>query len=126
MCQYILGEGKHDRFYKCNENTLCPYRVKSLKMLAPKALCVCEITAVLGLSQPTVSKHLKVLESAALVEFWKDGHCHWVNSRLAQKHESSYGTAMLENIAQWLSEERAIQKILAKVEKIDQEKIFTS
>ena len=40
-------------------------------------LCVCEITAIIGLSQPTISSHLKLLESAGLIDHKKEGL--WVN-----------------------------------------------
>ena len=45
-----------------------------------KALCVCEITAIIGLSQPTISSHLKKMEEAGLILHFKDGL--WVNYRL--------------------------------------------
>ena len=41
-----------------------PNRVKIVKMLQHKAMCVCELRAALGVAQPTVSKHLKILEEA--------------------------------------------------------------
>jgi ArsR family transcriptional regulator len=44
-----------------------PNRVKLLKMLQKRMMCVCEIQAALGIAQPTVSKHLKLLEDAGLV-----------------------------------------------------------
>ncbi|NLJ29520.1 MAG: winged helix-turn-helix transcriptional regulator, partial [Deltaproteobacteria bacterium] len=34
-----------------------PNRVKILKILQHKTLCVCEIQKVLGIAQPTVSNH---------------------------------------------------------------------
>lgn len=43
-------------------------RLRILKMLEKKDLCVCEITAVLGIRQPTVSRHLKRLEEAGLIQ----------------------------------------------------------
>ena len=49
-----------------------PNRVKLLKMLQKREMCVCEIQAALKIAQPTVSKHLKVLEGAGLVERQKD------------------------------------------------------
>jgi ArsR family transcriptional regulator len=58
-----------------------PARVILLKALAVKPLCVCEATAVLGLAQSTVSKHLKVLEEAGLVNWQREGA--FVNYRLA-------------------------------------------
>jgi ArsR family transcriptional regulator len=54
-----------------------PNRVKIVKMLQQRKLCVCEIRAALQVAQPTVSKHLKVLENAGLVDSQKDGL--WVN-----------------------------------------------
>ena len=45
-----------------------PHRVKIVNLLAtsPEPVCVCEFTEPLGLSQPTVSHHLKKLVQAAL------------------------------------------------------------
>src|SRR5215207_1013971 len=47
-----------------------PHRVKIVNLLAtsPDPVCVCELTAPLGLSQPTVSHHLKKLVQAGLLE----------------------------------------------------------
>ena len=39
-----------------------PNRVKIVKLLQHKMMCVCELQGALGISQPTVSKHLKILE----------------------------------------------------------------
>jgi ArsR family transcriptional regulator len=47
-----------------------PHRVKILNLLAtsPDPVCVCEFTEPLGLSQPTVSHHLKKLVQAGLLD----------------------------------------------------------
>src|SRR5829696_3790153 len=47
-----------------------PHRVKIINLLAtsPDPVCVCEFTGPLGLSQPTVSHHLKKLVAAGLLE----------------------------------------------------------
>jgi ArsR family transcriptional regulator len=47
-----------------------PARVRIVSMLARSAepACVCELTPALGLSQPTVSHHLKKLVQAGLLE----------------------------------------------------------
>ena len=46
-----------------------PARVRIVSMLArnPESVCVCELTPSLGLSQPTVSHHLKKLVRAGLL-----------------------------------------------------------
>jgi len=58
-----------------------PNRVKIVKLLQRKVMCVCELKAALGIAQPSVSKHLKILEDAGLVDFKKDGL--WVNYYLS-------------------------------------------
>jgi ArsR family transcriptional regulator len=47
-----------------------PHRVKIVNLLAAsdEPVCVCNITPVLGLSQPTTSFHLKKLVSAGLLD----------------------------------------------------------
>jgi ArsR family transcriptional regulator len=47
-----------------------PARVRIVNLLARagEPVCVCELTPVLGLSQPTVSHHLKKLVRAGLLE----------------------------------------------------------
>jgi ArsR family transcriptional regulator len=47
-----------------------PARVKVLNVLATRGepVCVCELIEPLGLSQPTVSHHLKKLSDAGLIE----------------------------------------------------------
>jgi ArsR family transcriptional regulator, arsenate/arsenite/antimonite-responsive transcriptional repressor len=47
-----------------------PHRVKIVNLLvtSPDPVCVCEFTGPLGLSQPTVSHHLKKLVQAGLLE----------------------------------------------------------
>ncbi|MBW6521698.1 MAG: metalloregulator ArsR/SmtB family transcription factor [Desulfoarculaceae bacterium] len=80
-----------------------PNRVKIVNMLQQRnSLCVCEIRAILKLAQPTVSKHLKVLEEAGLIVSEKDKL--WVNYRLHLDGDSPYGTAMLELLENLLNE----------------------
>lgn len=61
-------------------------RLRILMMLKEKSLCVCEMVAILGLANSTVSKHLSILRNADLIMDEKDGR--WVNYRLAKPDES--------------------------------------
>jgi ArsR family transcriptional regulator, arsenate/arsenite/antimonite-responsive transcriptional repressor len=47
-----------------------PARVRIVNLLArnPDAVCVCDLTPAVGLSQPTVSHHLKKLVHAGLLQ----------------------------------------------------------
>lgn len=54
-----------------------PTRLRILNLLAAGELCVCDIVELLGLPQPSVSRHLAALRRAELVEVsraWKFAH----------------------------------------------------
>ena len=83
-----------------------PNRVKIIKMLQHKLMCVCEMREALQLSQPSVSKHLKILEDAGIVDFKKDGL--WVNYYLTDGNKSPYVSSLMGNLRHWLEEEPEI------------------
>ena len=86
-----------------------PNRVKMLKLLQHKELCVCELQALLDLAQPTISKHLKLLEDAGLVESYKDKL--WVNYRQATGDDSIYANTLLKNLSGWLKDDPEIANL---------------
>ena len=90
-----------------------PNRVRIVKMLQHRSMCVCELQAGLGISQPTVSKHLKTLERAGLVRFKKDGL--WVNYFLADGSESPYTGALLGNLRHWLEDDEVVAPLIEKL-----------
>jgi DNA-binding transcriptional ArsR family regulator len=51
-------------------------RLKILRLLTFREMCVCELTAALDLTQPNLTHHIKKLEYADLVEHEKRGK--WV------------------------------------------------
>lgn len=98
-----------------------PNRVKILKMLQHKVMCVCEITRALGLAQPTVSKHLKVLEGAGLVNSSRDEK--WVNYALADGSASPYAATFLGNLRHWMENEAEIRALISSLPLIRREDI---
>jgi DNA-binding transcriptional ArsR family regulator len=70
-----------------------PARLRIVAMLRPGGLCVCQITAVLGLAVSTVSAHLADLKRAGLIAERRDGR--WVSYSLAQDPASA---ALLERV----------------------------
>lgn len=98
-----------------------PNRVKILKLLQQKMLCVCELQCALRISQPNVSKHLKILEDAGLVEYKKDGL--WVNYYLSEGKESPYAASLLGNLKHWLDDDLEILEIIEKVPTLNREEI---
>jgi ArsR family transcriptional regulator len=98
-----------------------PNRVKMLKLLQRRVLCVCEIQAALGLAQSTASKHLKILEEAGLIDYRKEGL--WVNYRLADGAKSPYVASLLGNLRHWLEEDEEVRRLTARLPEIKRESI---
>ncbi|MBW2430890.1 MAG: winged helix-turn-helix transcriptional regulator [Deltaproteobacteria bacterium] len=98
-----------------------PNRVKIIKLLQQKYMCVCEMQAALKLAQSTVSKHLKILEEAGLVDFEKDGL--WVNYFLADGKSSPYAASLLGNLKHWLNEDSEIEELMKKAPFVNREDI---
>ena len=98
-----------------------PNRVKIVKMLQHKMMCVCEMQASLGIAQPSVSKHLKILEEAGLVGFIKDGL--WVNYHLTENPESPFTATLLGNMRHWLDDEPSVRDLVNRLEEFERDKI---
>ncbi len=101
-----------------------PNRVKILKMLQHKVMCVCEIKAALRIAQPTVSNHLKMLVDAGLVTFQKEGL--WVDYRLADGSSSPYAASLLGNLRHWLEDDIEVSDIVEKLATIRREDVCKS
>ena len=71
-----------------------PARLQMLSLIAAQAnqeVCACELVESLGLSQPTISHHLKVMYEAGLLE--KERRGTWIYYRIVQDRLS-----MLKNV----------------------------
>jgi len=105
-------------FIKVMKALKAPQRVKIVKMLQYGELCVCEIQAAIRLSQSSVSKHLRVMEEAGLLDSRKEGL--WVYYRLHDGSRSPYAAAMLGNLTHWLRDAPEIEEIVKKLPDIRQ------
>jgi len=96
-------------------------RLRIIMLLCGKGgLCVCEIKEVIGLSQPTISSHLKQLEAAGLVESEKDGL--WVNYRLTGDMEDDI-RVFIGRLYQSLKDDNKIKEDIEKIKNIDRHDI---
>jgi len=74
-----------------------PTRLRILALVAEGELTVSEITQVLGQSQPRVSRHLKLLCDAGLIDRFPEGH--WVFYRLADRPETERAAGIARLLA---------------------------
>lgn len=98
-----------------------PNRVRILKMLQQRILCVCEMQSLLGIAQPTVSSHLRVLEEAGLVQSRKEGL--WVNYLLSNGERNPYAAAMLGELRHWLVDDPEILLLNERLPSVSREEI---
>jgi ArsR family transcriptional regulator len=98
-----------------------PNRVKILKLLQQKTMCVCELQGALQISQPSVSKALKMLEEAGLVEYKKEGL--WVNYYLSDGKASPYAASLLGNLKHWLEDDPEISDLVGIVPFLNREEL---
>jgi ArsR family transcriptional regulator, arsenate/arsenite/antimonite-responsive transcriptional repressor len=80
-----------------------PNRVKLVKLLQKEEICVCKLQAALGIAQPTVSKHLKILEDAGIVSRRKEGL--WAHYSLTDGSRSPYAASLIGNLRHWLADD---------------------
>ncbi|MBU0480713.1 MAG: metalloregulator ArsR/SmtB family transcription factor [Proteobacteria bacterium] len=97
-----------------------PSRIKIMKMLEAKPLCVCEITEILKLAQSTVSKHLKIMEDAGLIDSWKEGS--WVIYRITENFENRYAEVLTPLLKEWLFDNPEIRKIYRQAQVSDKQR----
>jgi len=92
-------------------------RLRIIKMLEVKPMCVCEITAVLDLAPSTVSKHLSLLYGAELIEDRKEGR--WVNYSLPGKSPIPFVSEMLKLLGRSLKDDSEVLADMEKAKKIN-------
>ena len=95
-------------------------RLRILKLLEHKRMCVCELAFVLGITQPSVSRHLKKLKSAGVITEEQDSF--WTNYFIS-KTDSLYIRTLLNNLTDWLNEDEIIKRDLEKAKKADRNKL---
>ena len=94
-----------------------PNRIRILKMLEVRSLCVCEITEILDLATSTVSKHLSILRDAGFIVDEKEGK--WVNYRIDKSRWNRYSAEILPLMEDWLNDDDQIRSDREKLQAVD-------
>jgi ArsR family transcriptional regulator, arsenate/arsenite/antimonite-responsive transcriptional repressor len=93
-----------------------PNRVKILKLLQQRPLCVCEIQELIPLAQSTISTHLKILTEADLITFTKERL--WVIYEISGPQNIML-KQMIDNLLTYLEGDTEILTMLQKTKTID-------
>jgi len=83
-----------------------PNRLRILKALQTKVLCVCEIRELLHLANSTVSEHLSILKQEGFILEEKAGK--WVNYSINPRPSDPRITSILSTLDFWIGDENVI------------------
>jgi ArsR family transcriptional regulator len=92
-------------------------RLRILKMLQTKPLCVCEITDILQLAASTVSKHLSILKEGDFIIEEKEGK--WVNYMINPQPNDPRVSSIIATLDFWIADKKIIASDKSKVIKIN-------
>ncbi len=91
-----------------------PTRLRILLALKSQPLCACQIVALIGLANSTVSRHLQVLRQAGLITSEKRGRWVWFRLvRSADRRTSNALLALASSTPEANADASALEAILA-------------
>ena len=82
-------------------------RLRVVKLLQERELCVCELMQVLDMSQPRISRHMSVLKNAGLVEDRREGK--WVHYSLRNGVENKEINVILQTLSRLAADHPLVQ-----------------
>jgi ArsR family transcriptional regulator, arsenate/arsenite/antimonite-responsive transcriptional repressor len=94
-------------------------RIRILGLLKKKKACVCEIAYIIGITQPSVSRHLKKLIRAGFIRRTQKGL--WTDYYLCPENE--YASNFIDLLDTCLVSEQIIKNDLKKLKKADRHKL---
>jgi ArsR family transcriptional regulator len=71
-------------------------RLRVIKLLQERELCVCELMQVLEMSQPRISRHMSVLKNAGLVNDRREGK--WIHYSLNKEAQGKEIKILLDSM----------------------------
>ncbi|MDD2353204.1 MAG: metalloregulator ArsR/SmtB family transcription factor [Candidatus Caldatribacteriota bacterium] len=95
-------------------------RLRILKLLEYKPMCVCELTHIIGIRQPSISRHLRKLKETALIESRQDGQWH---EYFINRKGDEYSRILIGNLSGWINEDPFIVEDLKKTDQTCRESI---
>ena len=96
-------------------------RLRILKMLQNKKMCVCELSAALGITRPSVSRHLSLMRDAGLVEDERNGP--WIDYGLCKEKINEYAPIIQSYLKEWINDDPKVREDLKKIKTLSREEL---
>ena len=91
-------------------------RLRMLKLLLEKDICVCEMKEILTKSESQISRHLKILMDAGFLKRWNEGRC--VVYVADKANDNRYCRALLEVLANVLEDDKQLSEDRERLQKV--------
>ena len=96
-------------------------RLKMLKLLTEKDICICEMRGIFSLSHSQISRNLSILCDAGFLKRWNEGkRAVYIADRV---NSSECCQAIIDLIADSLNKDVAIHKLREKLQKVIEDKV---
>ena len=96
-------------------------RLRILKMLQHKKMCVCELSAALGITRPSVSRHLSLMKDAGLVQDERNGQ--WIDYSLCEEKINEYASILQSHLKKWINDDPKIKNDIKNIKKLNREEL---
>jgi ArsR family transcriptional regulator len=96
-------------------------RLRILKMLQKKKMCVCELSAALGITRPSVSRHLGLLKDAGFVQDERNGQ--WIDYSLGEEKINDYASVIQSHLNKWINDDPKVKEDIKNIKKLNREEL---
>ena len=83
-------------------------RIRMLKLLLEKDICVCEMQEIFPMSQTQVSRNLKTLMDAGFLKRWREGKC--IVYEADRNSSNTFCRALLDALAVSFGDSEAVSR----------------
>jgi len=96
-------------------------RIRMLKLLLERDICVSEMQEIMGISQPQVSRNLKTLMDAGFLERWREGKCIvYVADR---NSNNRFCKAILDTLAESFNDNTAVSRDKERLQQVIEQQL---
>lgn len=96
-------------------------RIRMLKLLLERDICVCEMEHIFTISYSQVSRHLKILMDAGFLKRWREGKCVvYVADRV---NSNRYCRALLDVLADSFNDSEAVSKDRERLRQVIEQQV---
>jgi ArsR family transcriptional regulator, arsenate/arsenite/antimonite-responsive transcriptional repressor len=95
-------------------------RIRIIKLLSYKKMCVCGLAHIIGITQPSISRHLQKLKSHGFISCEQD---HFWTNCILKKPDDIYGASLIKFLKKWLNDDPVIKNDLIKAKKFNRNNI---